>query len=89
MNIKEIRNCIFVYEFKDIDSLGIYIADNDSKEDAYEDLKKTLMGNLSATNEMEKKRLKEIENSISIWTWEEYQAEQGLNISERLLEIIH
>ncbi|WP_044937863.1 hypothetical protein [Pseudobutyrivibrio sp. LB2011] len=29
-----------------------------------------------------------IYDSIKIWTWEEYQKEQGFNVSERLLEIV-
>ena len=27
-------------------------------------------------------------NAIELWTWEEYQAQQGFNISERILEIV-
>lgn len=31
----------------------------------------------------------DIFNSVEIWTWEEYQEQQGFNVAEGLLEIIH
>lgn len=90
--LKEMKKHIFVYHIVPFDSMGIYIAEN--KEEALKSLAQELWDDvdwerLQMIEKLGKDRkLINIMNSIELWTWEEYQEQQGFNISERILEIV-
>ena len=82
--IKNIKSKIFVYNIDPFNSIGIYIGE--SKEEALKSITSEIWDDVNPEF-YEKARLVNIIDAIGIWTWEEYQEQQGFKVSERLLEI--
>ena len=82
--ILKLKSQIFVYHIIPFDSLGIYLAEN--KEDALKSISKDIWEDLNPAF-IEKAKPFNIYESIEIWTWDEYQKDQGFRVTDRLLEI--
>ena len=82
--IKNIKSKIFVYNIEPFNSIGIYIGE--SKEEALKSITSEIWDDVNPEF-YEKARPVNIIDAIGIWTWEEYQEQQGFKVSERLLEI--
>ena len=83
LKIENLKKHIFVCHIKVFDSLGIYIGE--SKEEAFESLAKELCLDVP----LEVVGMDKIAELFDIWSWEEYQEEQGFKNINGYLEIIN